>query len=43
MDSVKRSYFFWGDTYDGHPGLVGKDGKKTDAYHALTSVTGTNA
>jgi hypothetical protein len=40
MDPVARSYFFWGNTYDGHPGLITPKGEKTDAYYALQRLTG---
>jgi hypothetical protein len=40
MSAVERSYFFWKDTDDGHPGLIRPDGTKTDAYNRLASLTG---
>jgi hypothetical protein len=40
LDSVKRSYFFWGGTYDNHLGMVDQQGKPTKLFEALSRVTG---
>lgn len=40
LSNVARSYFFWKDTWDGHPGLMGPDGP-TEAYKRLGQLLGT--
>jgi hypothetical protein len=40
LDSVKRSYFFWGGTYDNHMGMVDNKGKPTKLQEAMRRVTG---
>lgn len=39
MDSVARSYFFWSETYDGHPGLMAPEGP-TAAHGELARLLG---
>lgn len=45
MDAVRKSYFFWQETWDGHPGLAvrGDDGQwnPTQFYNELAKALGT--
>ena len=40
MPAVARSYFFWSETYDGHPGLMSPTTGPTEAHGALARLLG---